>query len=424
MRRSWVRAGWIGGLVLVVGAVALLAPRFWTRDLPAKLVEEANATFGARRTRALHVERGEPGTLAEALEAHGAALAEHARQGDDEAKRVLREVLAGARPSGETPASYLQLLVQAGPDLDAVLHASRCERLEYPYDWGDANLAVQLAARLAALRARRALDAGAFASAASDCLDALGLGRDLAVNGTLVGRMVSVAVVQLAAPSCARVGAELPAGAREAMVARVRTLRDSIPGFEPVMREEAVEMQLMLYGDGLPEALRAQLSSRPAAMAANHLEVDHPWALPLFWRAGRDDYDQMIAAMALPPGQRDEALRQQADRRSRLPWAEALPSSSNFIGYARRADQALAWLDLIVLAAAAGAEREASGRWPASLGALEAAGRLTGPEAARLGDATVQQVGDGGGLVVVLPVKPPAEGEDDAIGLRLDAPVR
>lgn len=400
--KTWARV-----LVVILFAVtaSLVAAYFiQVTVLARRLVAEANATIGAPHPRPVHVTPTIPGTFGEALTRHLPAIetASRAYSEDEKATEVLSAILRGERPAADAPPRVLTDLDRLSSALDGVLRATHAERADFASvadgvdpSPGTTGLGFQYAAALMGLRIRAAVAKGDAARAAAECLDGLGLARDDGIAGGLIGRMVSVVIVDRLTYPCAEALIALPAAQRRDAVSRVRTLRDAVPGLDVMMREEAAWMQLMIHAPDLSPARLAELRQRPRVIAEDGRRNPNPRtmriAYSVAWPLTRARYGQLIRAAALPPAERDAALEGLA---SGAGWYA--PDPSTFRSYFRRADGALQELDFLVLAAGAKSYREDHGVWPTAPTALVEAGLATPAEQQRAGSARFAATADGG----------------------------
>lgn len=400
------RRTWSFPLLLLLAVVAVGAGwAAWLlhpEDLSEPLVAQANRELPPLGPRPTHVEPATPGSTADALAHHLPALEPLARrlEKDVAARDRAYQVIQGSRPMAELPAPYAAALEQLAPALDGILAATHAERVELPRA-RDPNAAAEgaswstypLVGMLAALRARAALAAGHLDEARRVCLDGLGLGRDLAIAGGVVGRLNRAAITRLLLPPCAEVAADRGVDQPD-LLRRIRALRDAAPQLEAAVRQEGVEMQLILFGERLSREQRERLPPRAAAWIKPPAE--RPGLLSqLFsvtsWSDTVRAYDELTAAAGLAPRDRDAALQQVAQRwgkswnPNRTVFARAATSLRK---YARRDDHTLLRHDFLVFAAAAKLHRDRSGAWPASLADL---GELTAEERARLGGASLTE---------------------------------
>ena len=391
-------ARWRRWVVVAIVAVPLaLAGAFFIMGavLERRLVAEANAILGAPHPRPVHVDAMVPGSFGEALTPHLAAIEKAATAfwEDEPEREALPAVLRGERPLSDLPARVQGDLVRLGGALDGVLRATHAARADYAsvedgFDPspGTTGVAFQYAAALAAIRIRSAVERGDTVRATADCLDGLALARDEGVAGGLIGRMVGTVIITRLAYACVEALSAAPAAERSAAISRLRTLRDTIPGLDTMMREEAAWMQLMIHAPDLPATRRGELLSRPRLVAEAGRRNPNPLAKRILYRAAwpftRARYAELIRIAALPAPQRDAALEALGAAASSF-----TPDPAAWLRYFRRADAAIRELDLVIAGAAAKLHRERQGDWPADCAALAKEGLLTDAEAAHIGAA-------------------------------------
>ena len=436
MRRPRPRTVVFAGVAALVVAVGLVAVRLDVRDLEARLVREANEVVAAPRPRPVHVERPAHGTLGDALARHLPALEKAWKdlEGDAEAGSAVHAIVLGDRPIADLPDVYARALRQVEDDLDGVLLGTHAERADLaPADDpfmpsnGATWAGYQLAARLSAVRVRAALASGRSDAAARDCLDGLALGRDAAIAGALVGRMVRAAAMASVGPPCADAIQALPREERRVVAARVRGIRDAVPGLEAMVREEALQTQLLVYGSQLAAASRAQLLERPRAWASQSTPPGL-WQRLLgraAWRGLRGAYDELIRLAALHGADRDRAFEELATKYDGKwsPFARLFgPLARNLASYGRRDDAAVLRVDLVILSAAARTHREERGAWPRSVEDLAAAGLLSPEERVRLGSTSFAAEDGAGDLHVTVPLPAGGEGDPTEARARVRAP--
>jgi hypothetical protein len=413
--------------LLVIGVAARA---LWVRDLEEDLVRLANETLGAPRPRPLHVGTAVPGRFAEALALHLPPLEREAKKWNDREDLMerLRAAGTGAEPIEALPSEYAQTLTTVATDVRGLLAGTHAELADLslgddPMTLGAGTwVGYQFAARLVAVEVRSALAQGKREEATELCLDGLALGRDAAVAGGLIGRMIGSAVVKLLLPACGVV-----VGARAAdpdlLLPRLRILRDAVPAFEAVVPEESASMQLLLYGWQLSPERRARLHPRAAAWAS--VEPPDGWlegfVQRLAWRDVARAYVELEDAVALRGDARRNALLA-FERRWSASWHPSMKALAaigpGFGRYALRDEERSLRLDLLVCAAAARAQRRASAGWPARLDDLVAADLLRRDEAERLRDLELAPE-PGGGLTLRLPL-PEIEGsERETVSLTL-----
>jgi hypothetical protein len=410
-RRRWdLLAAWGVILLPALFIAAVMAVRQRVGDLEDRLVREANALFARTNPRPVHRGPPAPGALGDALAIHLPGIARAGKLIDEEARGPLREIAAGERPVGALAPAAAAAIREAGPDLDAILRATRSERADLGPALGLAGgleaATLQLGALLSAVRVRQALGDGQPGRAAEEALDALALGRDAAIGGALVGHMIGAAIVARTAPSGASAFDALPDGAtRSEAMASLRRIRDAFPAFSRTLADEVTLSQLMI---GQAMSARALAALDPRALAMMREAAFDGWAQHLVfrdaWRDMRRAQDRMVAAADLPEQEREAAWEAalQDLKHSINPMAQI--GMPDYGRYRRRADAALRRLDALVLVCAAGRNRMERGEWPGQVEALVEAGGLQPAEADRLGKAVLAAQRDGSlALTVPLP---------------------
>jgi hypothetical protein len=339
--------------------VAWGATRQRVGDLEERLVRDANAVYTAAHPRPVHVDEPVPGTAGEAMAPFLPALQAEsdAAEKDEAGRTALRSVVAGERPLSALPARHAAALARVAPDLDGVLASSRAERADFPgaqdpftpIEGAAGWKGLQHAVLLAGARVRLALAAGEPEAGLRDCLDALGLGRDAAIWGGLVGHMVGAAAVSRLAPACADALDAVPPARLPDAARRLRVVRDGFPPFSATLREEAVATQLFA-GEILAADVRGRLPPRARAVVANGARDPAWYQVLLFrdaWRSARAALDRAVAAADLPDPERQaafDALKAELDRRLNVAPAIMLPLDG-YLKYAHRAEDARRRLD-------------------------------------------------------------------------------
>jgi hypothetical protein len=410
--------------VPLAGAVALaawVAPRLYVADLQDALVREANEIVAAPRTRTLHVDAARAGSFADALRGPLQRYDQGWKvlAGTDGARALVSAVARGERPLADLPANVASGLSPLAADLDALLAASRSERADLGPDhdpfgpFREASwVGLQQAAKHVAIRIR-ATGASDPDRALSDCLDGLALGRDAAVAGGLVGRMTRAGIVGLLTTSCAEAISGADVGAARAAGPRLRRIRDAAPSFGAMLREEAIQVQLLAYGPRLPS--KERLLARPRAFADDGAMapggVLGPLRARLAWRDLRDFQERLVEVAMLPAPERDAAFAElgHAPLLLRLLFGnlDGPEPVEAYATYSRRDAAAELRLDLLVAAAGARELRERQGRWPRSVAELASGGALTPEEAGRLSRLVLDEQQPADALRLVLPVPQP-----------------
>jgi hypothetical protein len=182
-----------------------------------------------------------------------------------------------------------------------------------------------------------------------------------------------------------------------------------------MVREEALQAQLLVYGSQLDARSRDRLLERPRAWASQSAPPG-PWQRLLSragWRGLRGAYDELIRLAALHGDDRDRAFEELATKQDRSwsPLTRLLgPLARSLASYGKRDDAAVLRVDLVVLAAAARTHREERGAWPRSVEDLAAAGLLSPEERDRLGSTSLVAEDRTGDLRVTVPL--PTVGDD------------
>lgn len=397
-------ATWIAVVGLVFW-VALFFGAFYVGDLVDALVHEANEVVAAPRPRPTHADSATPGSFGEALARHLPPFDEAGKDlaKDEAGKGVLDGCAKGTRPLSDLTVDQRRTMASLAPNLDGLLAGTHAATADLPSNADPFGplpdrswLGLQLAAMHAAIRIREEVGGGGAERAIPLCLDGLALGRDAAVSGGLVGRMINAAVVAKLAPACGDLLAALPLEAARETVRPVRAIRDAIPTFAAMMREEAIQMQLFLYGREMGAA-RERLLERPRRFAEEQAQERLALVEGLLrrasWRPLRGVYLELAAAAATPAEARGEAFAS-IDRKHPLLRAMLGDSAKdgiagNFARYSALDFEAKQRLDLLVAAVATRVFREARGSWPPSIGELSGGAVLQPAEAARLADLQI-----------------------------------
>jgi hypothetical protein len=410
-----IGAALLGCLALGAGAFWLLHPL----DLPERLVEDAGALSGGRGQRPLHVPEAEPGTLADGLALHLPPFEAAYRETTEAERSALREVLAGTRPAGQVPPRLRTQLLSLESHLSGVLRATRTAS---PALAGSEDgrqpcpaatwRAFDHAVRLAALRARSALDTGRAEEALRDTLDGVALGLEATSGDAVMGRVFAGAAFSAHSAVLAETLATLNARARSDAVERVRAVRDAVPAFAVTVRRDLLEAKLLAVGSDLSTTQLTRLPPRLQALARS-ARAPRPDESSVLQRAMCRLADRrlpaLLAALALSGAARDEALR--ATERSWSPLRVAdrylvdpfMVRPTEWGMHASLAETSLLRLDLAVMAAAATTWREDRGAWPTAVAELVGAGLLTRAEGERLAEARVEP-GPGGAFLLALPL--------------------
>lgn len=428
----------LAGCLVAGPALALLvwlAARQQVGNLEERLVRDANAVFTATFPRPVHADAVLPGSAGVAVAAHLARF-EAVAEADDAAdveRKAVRAFVAGE--AAALPARYAAQLEALGSALDALLASSRSERAALdagrdPFAEAEGKpwKGYQLAALLAGVRVRLALREGDRAAALADCLDGLGVARDAALAGGLVGHMVgAVGAARLTAP-CAAVLERSTAAELADAVTRLRVVRDAFPPFSATLREEAIAVQLAGGALLVDAGIRARLPARARAGtgAVEGADAAHAWYERLLlrdaWRVSRAALDALVAAADLPDAEREAAFGAvKADLARRLNFVVAALPVDSYLKFARRAENLRRRLDALAVAAAARRYRLEHGAWPGSLDDLRAAGLLSSEEVSR-GAVSLEAGAAAGGMAVVAALLAAGEVDPARITLALSRP--
>jgi hypothetical protein len=400
----------------VVYMAVLVHGRLQTADLEERLVQEANATFGVPKPRPTHRLPAATGSEEERITRTLPAIHEEVSRLGASGLSRARQLALGEDRTSEWPPELVAAVARARGPLAELLEGTRTERAELPvavlqYADQAAMTDLQRVGLLAALLARRELQADRPRAAAAWCVDGLGLGRDVALAAPgLLGQMVAAAEVKTLTPACAAVLEATPSMDRAALVAELRRLRTAIPSFGEVMRAQGIDGELLLLGSHDDGRIAGRLAPVPRAIIQRP-DPPNGFILRMYardaWRPTHLIAEEMAAAAAVADEQdRDLAIERALERTSR--WSNVIVSISTFnpIRYAHRTDAMIRRLDALVLLASVLDHQARSGSWPAGLGPLVEAGLLEPEEARRLeGTALRPLAGDAGGirLQVALP---------------------
>lgn len=416
------------GCFIVLGA--LLAPYLFVADLESALVREANEVVAAPRFRPSHVDHPIPVRQSDSLRQvlPGYEKAFQALASDEGSRTLLSAVAKGERPVSDLPPALRAGLIALERQLDRVLAASHAAHADLGPDHdpfgplvGTTWLGVQAAAKHAAVRIWMAPTPGERSRLLSSCLDGMALGRDAAVSGGLIGRMTRAAVVALLQPACGAAVDAAPAPEAWDAAERLRLIRDAVPSFGAMLREEGLQVQLLTYGHALSDTDRAMLLDRPRAFANDGSMAPDSFSGRLrsraAWRDLRAFQGEVAAVGFLPVSERDAAFAALAGTHRVLRYLLASPGDpdpvQSYARYSRLDVSAGLRLDLLVAAIAAREFQRRHDRWPASAEALASSGLLRRDEAERLTGLILADEEGGSAFRVSLPVPrpdaPPAE---------------
>jgi hypothetical protein len=179
-----------------------------------------------------------------------------------------------------------------------------------------------------------------------------------------------------------------------------------------MLREESIQVQLLVYGPSLPPEAKERLLPRPRAFADDgSMAVGGllgPLRSRLAWRDARKFQDRLIAAGMRPAPERDVAFAALGHSslllRFLLGTLDGPDQVESYARYSRLDSAADLRLDLLVAVLGAREFLERRARWPSSVAELTSDGILSPDEARRLSRLIVDEQRKGGALRLVLPV--------------------
>lgn len=386
-----------GALVIIlasVGALAFLLLR--TGPTAERLIREANALESATYPRPAHVPSPTPGTFAQAVAPHLAALVAAFRAEPPLTGALgeqCRDVANGKAPVSTLPPECRQRLEHDGELLRHVLAATHAEAGGLPEGLGVPSnpghplqqhglVALLYAVRLAALETRLQLEAGQADAAVDTCVDALALGRDVALGGGLLGRMASCTAQDMAFLPCAAALDAASVARKQQALAQLASLRAGLPPFSRTLHEESVQVQLLFYANlFFTDEQRGRLSPRSARM----LEGDGPgyvlypapaFLLPLRWKRWVSTSDALEASADLPFDARRKAFNTIALRPAYGSWltrlldatdADASMDVSRHQQFSERVERQRLQADALATLTRMDIARAQGDAWPAAL---------------------------------------------------------
>lgn len=396
-----VTGGALAVIAASLGALTFLLLR--TGPLAARLIREANALESASYPRPAHVPSPTPGTFAQAMAPHLAALVA-AFQAEPQLTGALgeqcRDVANGTAPPSTLPPECRQRLERDRELLHRVLAATHAEAGGLPEGLGVPSspahplqehgmTALLYAVRLAALETRLQLDAGQADAAVDTCLDALALGRDMALGGGILGRMASCTAQGMAFRPCAAALDAASVARKQQALDELASLRAGLPPFSRSVHEESVQMQLLVYAPlFFSDEERGQLRPRAARM------MDVPGftllpgprlMLPLRWKHSAAASDALEASADLPFDARREAFNAIALRPAPGSWLIRLLDAADFDAsldvsryqqFSERVERQRLQVDALATLARLDAARAQADAWPTALPA-DVAGDFT-----------------------------------------------
>jgi hypothetical protein len=379
--KVWGLVGSVTCLTVVGIALALR-----TSDLEEDLLRDAHQAYGARH-RPTHVATPVPGTFGEALrpalEQLEASRAKYQALSDEE-KSAWVAVRQGTKPFAELPTACRVELAELRPALEMARRASRRESPTPLPEMDALNAAfwasnatalatLQHAARLLALDLRRQLDDSTspkdWDRLLDDCVDGLGLGRDLSYSGGLVGLMHATAITSILVDSCGAVVDGAPLASKRDVAMRVIEVRDAWNAFSAVLVDESVFSGIAWAKAALSPKQLQELPPDAFALASSHpTRIDgwKRWLAPWGWRTARREHRQLEDALEAPSAMRANALQYVHDE-ARASWNPFLRDSDlDLRPLYVRSERALGSLTVIAAAARAGAFRDENKRWPST----------------------------------------------------------
>lgn len=356
-------------LLLSVGL--LLGLRLRTGPRVERLVRDARVLETEAFPRPSHVSPALPGTFAQALE----PLRRDISEADTNSYKLLSEegvdlcepVISGQEPFSSLPTDCAQELERRRPLVRHVLEATRSEQGGLPraereplvggFVLWDLRRALPstmpvrpelfFLARLAALELRFLLDQGRKAEAVDVCLDALALGREMALGSGVEGRLLSARAQERAYRPCAEALAAAPVERQRQAIEQLTKLRQGWPALEHAVRAEAVACQLYTFGGLLsPEQLELLPPAARSIAEGTGFRWDENVGSQLMardmWRLTSDWFEAMEMAATQPATElRTAFLDVDAHFRSQK-WLMAPPLIEPYVELAEKsASQAL-----------------------------------------------------------------------------------
>ncbi|QRN99960.1 hypothetical protein JRI60_13470 [Archangium violaceum] len=384
--------------ILVLVAIPLLllpVGVFWsmarqTHKAGDEVVAEARALTAQRRIRPSHVDAPTPGTFAQAIEPLVPELL-RLQEGEptpgEPVSEACQDVREGKQPLTKLPHECREMLERGRPLMRRALLASRTEEAGLPeglqalsdpnHPHANGQLALHSVLKLAALEMRFQLQEGRADTALETCLDGLGLARDMAHGGGVIGAMFSVSGYGTLFQPCAdALHLASPTGKGKAAVA-LRRIREGLSPLSLALREERVFGALCTFGllldreqlDALPPGARSipSLGTHYMFYPGSALPLWGPFlrrhaGLELMRVAARS-----ISLADLPASARSsrlEGLGKSFERSWNPILRESAPDYENF---AARVDRQRAQVDLLLAMALVETHRAERGTWPPAL---------------------------------------------------------
>ncbi|TSC22962.1 hypothetical protein [Corallococcus sp. Z5C101001] len=370
----------MGGVSLSVlaslGAVAYQHLR--TDALEARLLREVNTLIHAEHPRPSHVIPSRPGTFGDALSPLLPTLLRqtHDTPAPTAQEAALREaVTEGRAPVTDLPATCREALEQGRPLMRQVLAATHAEGGGLPEDLRPLSgpdmsrrdaltQALRQVMEQAALETRLQVARGEADGAVDTCVDALALGRELALGGGLVGQRLSAQGYARTWRACADALDAASLVRKRRAISQLTRLHEGFPPVSLTLHEEAVASQLVAFRDLLSDDARSQLPPTwfdapplPGALSRRHQ-----------WRQWVEDADRLRAVVDQPSEERRRALEsldaQKATERFRHAEAPAVRLSPED---AEALDLRALRSEALIALAEVDAARAEKGQWPRAL---------------------------------------------------------
>ncbi|MFT3842879.1 MAG: hypothetical protein QM723_38180 [Myxococcaceae bacterium] len=253
---------------------------------------------------------------------------------------------------------YLEVLSATHSELPA----QPVERLAAALD-DNRGIALQHAAKLAAIDQLLLIEAKRPGEALRLCIDSLALARDAAKGGTLLDSMIGAAIVGIVRHPCARSIDNASAEEQRAALADLRLVRSGCASNAEWMRNERVVQEMLLCTFVSDD----ELDQLPAGSGAWAKFSSHSgnsglagWALALrAWPALKRRDDGLLAAMALPAAERAKAV-ERVQRDTEGPLKDI---STDFERFALRIDRRDLMLDQLQCLLELAVDRAETGGW-------------------------------------------------------------
>jgi hypothetical protein len=383
-------------LTTLLASVGLLLGLRWrTGPRVERLVRDARVLETEAFPRPSHVSPALPGTFAQALEPlrrdiSGAGMGGYTLI--SEGLDSCGPVISGQEPLASLPTNCTEELERRRPLVRRVLEATRAEQGGLPraqreplvggYFLWDPRRALPstmpvrpdllFLTRLAALEVRFLVDRGQKAEAVDVCMDALALGREMALGSGVEGRLLSAQAQDLAYRPCAAALAAASVERQRQAIEQLMRLRQGWPALDHAVRAEAIACQFYTYGgllspeqlDLLPPAARSIAESTGFRWDEN---VGSQLMARDMWRLTSDWFEAMEVAANRPATElRKSFLDVDAHFRSQK-WLLAPPSIEPYVELAETSASQSLQLDALLGFVQAHVARAEQGHWPATL---------------------------------------------------------